>query len=293
LNNVLQTDGFEVTVDLLTRFGLSKDEAGMFVLLSRINKDQTSWLKGSDISRISKKGRVRTYQILQKLLEIGVVRVDYSRPKKYSVVSPQVAIRRLVSIEENKFNDLSRLESEAVQSLLRLKSLNTGLLSEEQASKSGSAVSLLHGVANIQVALREIMEDADLLISISDESSQHVLSTLNFLSKKPKTAKVIFSTNSRSYLKGRFLPRIEADAVELWVRVGTAPSFIVTDRVSVLLFYSKMTTRKKLLSPVTTFTGVSELVVIDSETYSLQVANLFELLRNDSNRVDRIERKTV
>ena len=69
---------------LLTQFGLSIEEASLFVLLSRVNKKKTFWLKGSEISKLSKKGRVRTYQILQKLVTLGLVNVDISRPKKYS-----------------------------------------------------------------------------------------------------------------------------------------------------------------------------------------------------------------
>ncbi len=285
MKTALHSERDEVTSESLSRFGLSDDEAAMFVLLSRINKDQTVWLKGSDISSISKKGRVRTYQILQRLLEIGVIRVDYSRPKRYSAVSPQVALRRMLSIEETKLNDLSHLESEVVESLLRLNPLSTEALIGKEESKSGSVVSLLQGLANIQVALRETMEDADLLISINDESAQHVLSTLNFLSKKPKSAKINLSTGSRSSVKDRFLPLKETPAVEFWWRIGDSPTFVLTDEVTMMIYYSKTSMRKKLLSPVTTSTGVSQLVVVDSAPYSSQVRNIFELLLKDSHRV--------
>jgi sugar-specific transcriptional regulator TrmB len=276
----------DATSELVSRFGLSDDEAAMFILLSRINKDQIVWLKGSDISSISKKGRVRTYQILQRLLEIGVIRVDYSRPKKYSAVSPQVAMRRLLSIEETKLNDLSHLENEAIESLLRLDPLNTeGLIGKDAGSKTGSVVSLLQGLANIQVALRESMEDAELLISINDESAQHVLSTFNFLSKKPKSAKIILSTVSRTSVRDRFMPLRETAGIEFWWRTGDSPTFVLTDRVTMMLFYSKTSVRKKLLSPVTTTTGVSHIVVVDSEPYSAQMANIFDTLLKDSRRV--------
>ena len=285
MKTALHSERDEVTSELLSRFGLSDDEAAMFVLLSRINKDQTVWLKGSDISNISKKGRVRTYQILQKLLEIGVIRVDFSRPKRYSAVSPQVALRRLLSIEETRLNDLSHMESEAVESLLKLNPLSTEALIGKEESKSGSVVSLLQGLANIQVALRESMEDADLLISLNDESAQHVLSTLNFLSKKPRSAKIVLSTGSRSSVKDRFLPLKETDAIEFWWRIGDSPTFVLTDSLTMMIYYSKISARKKLLSPVTTATGVSQLVVIDSAPYCAQVRNVFELLLKDSRRV--------
>lgn len=285
MKSALHSDSNEVTVDLLSRFGLSTDEASMFVLLSRIGKDQTIWLKGSEISSISKKGRVRTYQILQRLLELGVIKVDYSRPKRYSAVSPQIALRRLLSMEETKLNDLSHLESEAVESLLRLEPLSAEALIGKDESKSGSVASLLQGLANIQIALRETMEDADLLISITEESSQHILSTLNFLSKKPKSAKIVLSSLARSSPKNRFQPFQETPDVELYFRSGEAITFMLTGRVTMFPYYSSASARKRLLSPVTTSTGVSQLVVIDSETHSKQMNGIFELLLKDARRV--------
>ena len=99
-----------VVMDSLARFGLSKDEASLFLMLSRVNKNETYWMKGLDISQLSMKSRVRTYQILQGLVSQGLVKVDLSRPKKYSAVSPQVALRRLISTQESKLSELSHLE---------------------------------------------------------------------------------------------------------------------------------------------------------------------------------------
>ena len=266
----------------LTQFGLSKDEALIFVLLSRVSKKKTIWLKGSDISKLSKKGRVRTYQILQRLLTLGLVNVDLSRPKKYSTVSPQVALRRLLSIQESKLTELSHLENEAIESLLNLNPISVESIIGEEVDKSKSLVSLLQGLANIQTALREVISGADVLISINDESAEHIFTVLNFISEKPKAARVIFSTSKRSIPKHYLSLSKE---VELFWRSGGSPTFIVAKDVTMFLFYSKTGIRKKLLSPEITVNTASQLTLVNSEAYADQMRSTFELLLKSSGKV--------
>ncbi len=268
--------------NFLTQFGLSKDEASLFVLLSRVNKKKTTWLKGSEISKLSKKGRVRTYQILQKLLTLGLVSVDLSRPKKYSTVSPQVALRRLLSIQESKLTELSHLESEAIESLRNLNPLDAESAKGEEVGKAKSLVALLQGLANIQIALREILSGAEVYISINDESVEHVFTVLSFISERPKSARVIFST-SKSFFPKHYLP-LSKD-VELFWRQGGSPTFIVADDVTMFLFYSKTGVRKKLLSPEMTVNTASQLSLVNSETYANQMRSVFELMLKSSSKV--------
>ena len=266
----------------LTQFGLSKDEALIFVLLSRVSKKNTIWLKASDISKQSKKGRVRTYQILQRLLTLGLVNVDLSRPKKYSTVSPQVALRRLLSIQESKLTELSHLENEAIESLLNLNPISVESIIGEEVDKSKSLVSLLQGLANIQTALREVISGAEVSISINDDSVEHIFTMLNFISEKPKSARVIYSTLKSSIPKHYLSLSKE---IELYWRRGGSPTFIVAKDVTMFLFYSKTGVRKKLLSPEVTVNTASQLTLVDSETYADQMRNIFEMMLRSSSMV--------
>ncbi len=269
-------------LNLLTQFGLSKDEAAFFVLLSRVNKKQTSWLKGSDISKLSRKGRVRTYQILQRLSALGLVNVNLSRPKKYSTVSPQVALRRLLSMQESKLTELSHLESEAIESLRDLNPISVESILGKEEVKTKSMVSLLQGLANIQIALRELLVGSEVSIAINEESAEHIFTMLSFISEKPKSARIIFSTSKKSIPKQySFLSK----DVELFWRSGSSPTFLVTKDTSMFLFYSKSSVRKKLLSPETTFNTASQLMLIESETYANQMKNIFELVLKSSSKV--------
>ena len=268
--------------NFLTQFGLSKDEASLFVLLSRVNKKQTIWLKGSDISKLSKKGRVRTYQILQRLLTLGLINIDLSRPKKYSTVSPQIALRRLLSIQESKLTELSHLESEAIESIRNLNPIKVESIVGEELGKAKSLVSLLQGLANIQTALKDVISGAEVFISINDQSVEHIFTLLNFISEKPKSARVIYST-SKSSIPRHYLAL--SKEVELFWRHGGSPTFIVAKDVTMFLFYSKTGVRRKLLSPEVTVNTASQLTLVDSETYADQMRNIFELMLKSSSRV--------
>jgi sugar-specific transcriptional regulator TrmB len=269
-------------LNLLTQFGLSKDEASLFVILSGVSKSQTVWLKGSDISKLSKKGRVRTYQILQRLLALGIANVNPSRPKKYSAVSPQVALRRLLSIQESRLTELSHLESEAIESLRNLNQISVEAIIGKEEERPKSAVTLLQGLANIQIALREALERSEVSIAIDEESADHISAMLSYISEKPKSARIILSTLRSSFPKHYSFP---SENIELYWRKGGSPVFILANNVTMFLFYSKSGTRKKLLTPEAKLSTVSQMILIDSEVYTNQMRSLFDLILQSSRRV--------
>ncbi|HZW57651.1 MAG TPA: helix-turn-helix domain-containing protein [Nitrososphaerales archaeon] len=285
-NSKSNGDDEATSLNLLTRFGLSKDEAALFVLMSRINKEGTNWLKGTDISSISNKGRVRTYQILQRLVEMGVAKVDLSRPKRYSTVSPQVALRRLLSLEESKLTELSRLERNAVESLLALKPIDVAAIVGKEQVRTGSVVSLLQGLANIQVALREAMEGSELSISVNEESADHIFSTLKYLPTRPKSVRMIFSTLGKSFPKASYPSLREMREIDLWWRAGHSPTFILSREVAMFPYYTTTSVKRKPLSPVTTSITVSQLCLITSSDYTNQMNSIFELMLKNSRRVN-------
>ena len=276
----------EPVLQLLTKFGLSNDEAAIFVLLSRVNKKQPNWLKGSDISKLSKKGRVRTYQILQRLQSLGLINVNLSRPKKYSTVSPQTVFRRLLSIEESRLTELSHLESDAIDSLRDLPPVSVESVLGKEEEKGKSMVSLLQGLANIQIALRDALAGSDVLIAINEESAVHIFTVLNFISETPKSSRVIFSTQKGSIPKRYSLIARSAKGVELHVRAGSSPTFIVTRDIVMFLFYTKTSSKKRLLSPEITVNTASQLTLIESESYASQVRSVFDLMLKNSTRVN-------
>ena len=279
---------------MLTQFGLSRDETSLFILLSQANKGGTNWLKGSDISRLSKKGRVRTYQILQRLLELGLAKVDFSRPKKYSSVSPQVALRRLLSAQESKLTELSHLESPAIESLLALEPIHVASkeTDDERSSKSGSVISILQGLANVQIALREIVDNADHLLAVaSEESFDHLFTMVGFLANRPKSMRFVLSGSSPSSIRD-YSSQIKEYKIDARSYRGGFPTFLITKSQVVFLYYTVQEKRARPLSPVTVTSGISQIAVISSESYVQRMSELFELVWSSSEEIRQLK-KTI
>jgi Sugar-specific transcriptional regulator TrmB len=267
--------------DLMTRLGLSKDEASLFVLLSRVDRAHANWLKSSEISTLAKKGRVRTYQVLHRLIDLGLAKVDYSRPKRYSAVAPQVALRRLLAAQETKLTELSHLESEAIETLLALSPIRPELAVDNEESRTGTVVSLLQGLANIQVALREIMENANLVAVLNDESIEHIMTVTNFLAMKPKSMRVVFASPKRSLLRNHGSVIKENSIQVSWFKKDV-PTFVASTTQSAHLYYMTKKARSKLLSPLISSSSISQIAIISSQEYAQQLTEIFELLWRNS-----------
>jgi sugar-specific transcriptional regulator TrmB len=97
----------------LTTFGLTLNQARVYLFLLRA--------KNSNVRTISKElglHRVEVYRKLKELEELGVIDVVISSPKSYVPLEPKIALRNLVSKEEERVIHLKQalpsLESELV-----------------------------------------------------------------------------------------------------------------------------------------------------------------------------------
>jgi len=261
----------------LTRFGVTKQEAGLFLLLSRIrNADQRS-VTGNELSELSGVNRVRTYQILDKLVDIGIVLVEVGRPKRYSAENPQTAVRRLVAIQESRLNELSLGEEALAESLANAPPLAVHKARAER--EEGSRVTVLHGISTIQGLLRRAMQDRELRVVVNDESEGDVFTTIRYLAKKPRSVRVVFATidEKREPFEGG---KVEIDGYRYRIRLfrGDLPTMVLNGEQCLMLFYETQKYRPKPLSPVTVRTVVSSCVAIEGEKQMGQLETTFERL---------------
>lgn len=234
---------------MLVRFGMTNQEADLFLLLTRIKKGGRDWLTGSDIAKAIGKDRVRTYQLLHRLLQIGIVQSNYaSRPKMYSVVAPAVALRRLMSIHEAKLTQLSHFEQNATEALLNISPLNIESSKQQHDEPSDSSniianVILLHGLPNIQMQLKKVLSgEKEACLMINDESRNHILATLRLIRPVPNSIKILVSSNKSMKLGlGDIKKRFNCDIVSIPIHL---PTVIITSDQYVLLFYSVTKYRK-------------------------------------------------
>jgi len=230
---MLSLNDEELTRTLL-RFGITRQEAEVFLLLSKVKKGGIDWIGGRDAASLAHQSRVRTYQVLERLAELGLVSTDFSRPKKYSAIAPQVAVRRLMGIHEARLTELSHLEGEVVEGLLKLEPPELGSIREEE-DEGRTNVVLLRGLPNIQNALRKVMECKELAMTLNQESSAHLLSTLAYLSEKPKRLILLLSRE----VSRRQLSRVGLTSnAEVAQFRGELPTIVMTDRHCLFLHYS-------------------------------------------------------
>jgi hypothetical protein len=179
-----------------------------------------------------------------------------------------------VGSQESKLTELTRIEEDVAQALIKASPLKTDQSSNE---RERSRVILLHGLSNIQALARRVMENQDLRIVVNDESEDHVFTTIEYMSRKPGSARVVFATLNKEQ-EGFQGNRVKIGGYDYEIRLfpGELPTTIITPERCLMLFYVSQRYRPKPLSPATLRTVVSECVLIDDSKYVRQVETVFE-----------------
>lgn len=258
----------------LASFGLTKQEAEVFVLLNRVRNAGTEGLTGRSAAELTQFGRVRTYQILQRLVKLGLVDVRPGRPKSYSSVTPQVGIRRLVALQESRLTDLSLKEAEVSERLSNVPPIRTERSGEGKERRSAM---VLHGVSNIQAWARRAMEGKDLKIVVNEDSEDHVTTTLRYMTEKPKSARIIFAAKNGAQ-KGLTSDQLEIGGYTYNGRVfqGELPTFVLADEQCLFFTYATERRRRGPLSPMSAMAFVSECIVVEDPKFVAQMGNVYE-----------------
>jgi sugar-specific transcriptional regulator TrmB len=259
----------------LTKFGITKQEADLFLLLTRLRNSNQGGVTGNELSELSGVNRVRTYQILDRLVDIGIVLVEVGRPKRYSAEVPQTAVRRLVAIQESRLNDLSLGEEALAEGLANAPPL---AVQKPRAEKeAGSKVAVLHGISTIQGLLRRAMQNRELRVVVNDESEGHVFTTIRYLAKKPESVRVVFATVDEER-KPFEDSTVEIDSYRYRIRLfgGDLPTMVLNGEQCLMLFYETQRYRPKPLSPVTVRTVVSSCVAIEGKKQVDQMETTFK-----------------
>ena len=260
----------------LQRFGLTALEADLFLQLTRIQRSGSEWVVAPDLAKAVGKDRVRVYQILHKLLKVGLAESRYGRPKKYSAVAPQTAVRRLMAIQETRLTELSYLEKSIVESLLNLSPLTIKTKDDSELDLKQSGVSLVQGIPNIQTTLRKIMGGEDILMIVNDESYVHLTSIMKYLTAKPRSAKILLASTRKRRLVA---PRTGVPQdLELQQYPGDLPTILITSKCCALPFYSLELYKAKALSKPVARPRVSDMILTTDSRYVKQMRLLFNRL---------------
>ncbi len=102
---------------LLQDFGLEKDESETYFGLVKLGS-----AKASEISSFTKINRVRTYQILENLKNLGFVTSTLSSPIKFSANDPETSLKSIILKQKQKIIDLEKNSAKFLKILSHLKS---------------------------------------------------------------------------------------------------------------------------------------------------------------------------
>jgi len=259
----------------LVSFGLTRQEAEVFVLLNRVRNSGATGVTGGSAAELTRLGRVRTYQILQRLAGLGLVEVEPGRPRRYATVAPQVGMRRLVALQETRLTDLSLMEAEVSERLSKASPIRTEPLGDERKEKASTT--LLRGISNIQTVARRAMEGQELRIVLNEDSEDHITTTVRYMSHKPRSARVIFATANREQ-RAFESPELEIGGYTYRVRVfhGELPTVVITRNQCLFFVYATRRRRPKPLSPVTVSTVVSDCVTVENPRFVAQMGTVYE-----------------
>jgi sugar-specific transcriptional regulator TrmB len=257
----------------LIRFGVTKQEADLFLLLSRVRNSGSEGATGNELAELAELKRVRTYQVLDRLVDLGIVRVESGRPKRYSAENPQTAVRRLVALHESRLNELSLAEEELAEALSEAAPV---VVRREGKSREGaSKIAVLHGISAIQGLLRRTMESKDLRVIVNDESEGNIFTTIKYMNKKPRSVRMIFaSRENREAFEGE---RTDVEGYKYRIRLfrGDLPTVVLNGEYAMLLFFESQRYRPRPLSAVTVRTVVSSCVVIEGSKHVNQIETMF------------------
>lgn len=216
------TTTFESICSSLSEFGFSRNEAMVYIYLSKFGEQ-----KAHKISKSLSLQRTETYKILGKLEEKGLVYRILGKPIQFVAVHIDKALDNLIHVNKQKIAHLEEEKNKIVNKWIYI----SGSVQDKEAPDE--FVQVLKGKNQISAKVDEIIGNAknEIFIAISEENLLQIFlsGSLDDLSKKSRRTKVHLMTNS-SFKSSYVLKSLRLDQCELsWMDFKGLPSFIVSD----------------------------------------------------------------
>ncbi len=218
----------EKICDELIKFGLTKNQAKVFIYLGKYGSKTSP-----DVCKALKLPRTETYNVLNDLLNLGIISSEFHHPTKYSALPMNKAILIMIDDAQENVNKLSKKELEVTKLWNHVplfdSSSDDGKLEKFQ---------MLQGVPRINNKMKEMIKDAKEEIKIicteKDLSRFYYSDFLDMLGASHVDVKlVIFPTQKIP----RFVQSIDSSKIRLMpTNTGDNQCFIVKDSDEVLVF---------------------------------------------------------
>ena len=218
----------EKICDELIKFGLTKNQAKVFMYLGKYGSKTSP-----EVCKALKLPRTETYNVLNDLLNLGIISSEFHHPTKYSALPMNKAILIMINDAQENVNKLSKKELEVTKlwnhvPMFDSKS-NDGKLEKFQ---------MLQGVPRINNKMKEMINEAKEEIKIicteKDLSRFYYSDLLDMIAKSHVDVKLVICPTQKI---PRFIQSIDSSKIRLMPEnTGDNQCFIVKDSDEVLVF---------------------------------------------------------
>jgi len=210
----------EAICNSLSKFGLSKNEAKIYVYLAKFREQ-----KAQKISKSLSLHRTETYKILRKLEEKGLVCRVLEKPIRFAAVQVDKALENLIYVNKQK---IAHLEEERRRIVSKWLSLSTPAQDPEMLEEF---IQVLKGRHQIYAKVHEAIKNAEdkILMAVSDGTLLQMFysGALDDLARRSKKIKVSLITDSS--LKDSSVARKMELAEIIHIDFTDLPIFIISN----------------------------------------------------------------
>jgi len=212
----------------LLKFGLTKNQAKVFIYLGKYGSKTSP-----EVCKALKLPRTETYNVLNDLLNLGIISSEFHHPTKYSALPMDKAILTMVNDAQENVNKLAKKELEVAQLWNKVPSFDSSL-TDGKLEK----FQMLQGIPRINNKLKEMIKDAKNEIKIicteKDLSRFYYSDFLDMLGNLPIDVKLIISPTQKI---PRFIQTLDRSKIRLMPTHDLDNQcFIVKDSDEVLVF---------------------------------------------------------
>ncbi len=212
----------------LLNFGLTKNQAKVFIYLGKYGSKTSP-----EVCKALKLPRTETYNVLNDLLNLGIVSSEFHHPTKYSALPMNQAILTLVREAQENVNKLAKKELEVAKLWNKVPSFDSttreGKLEKFQ---------MLQGIPRIQNRMKDMIKNAESKIKIicseKDLSRFYYSDILEMVGNVSIDVKLIITPTQKI---PRFIQAIDSSKIRLMPNNNEDNQcFIVKDSDEVLVF---------------------------------------------------------
>lgn len=218
----------EKICDELMRFGLTKNQAKVFIYLGKYGSKTSP-----EVCKALKLPRTETYNVLNDLLNLGIISSEFHHPTKYSALPMNKAILIMINDAQENVNKLSKKEIE-VTKLWN----NVPMFDSKSNHSKLEKFQMLQGIPRISNKMKEMIKDAkdgiQIVCTEKDLSRFYYSDFLDMLATSHVDVKLVISSTQKI---PRYIQSLDSSKIRLMPQnEGDNQCFIVKDSNEVLIF---------------------------------------------------------